>query len=152
MNTEEESSTLVSAPDYIELSRLVLEHGWRTDNGVADTIHELYVEDGVLELGPVVLRGKEAIRDWGRRIVATPPWRLIRHVCGNMHFVSDGPDAAHGTTVLTVYMVAGSDSATTLPFNVGEDHDRFVRTGDGWRLVSRRWVELFARGDALTLP
>jgi hypothetical protein len=34
---------------------------------------------------------------------------------------------------------------SALPWRVGEDHDRFVRTEHGWRLVSRRWVDLFAR-------
>jgi len=69
-----------------------------------------------------------------------------------MRFVADGPDAAEGITILTVYMVAGPGAATTLPLQVGEDHDRFVRTDDGWRLASRRWVELFSRGESLTLP
>ncbi len=69
-----------------------------------------------------------------------------------MRFVSDGPDAAEGTTILTVFMLAGEEPATTQPFSVGEDHDRFVRSEKGWRIVSRRWVELFARGDVLNLP
>ena len=64
----------------------------------------------------------------------------------------DGDNAAIGTTVLTVFMVAGSGPATTQPFSVGEDHDLFVRTEEGWRFVSRRWDELFARGDVLNLP
>jgi SnoaL-like domain len=98
------------------------------------------------------LRGREAIREWGRQLVANPPWRVIRHVCGNMRFLYDGDNAAIGTTVLTVFMVSGSGPATTAPFSVGEDHDRFVRTEEGWRFVSRRWVELFARGDVLKLP
>jgi hypothetical protein len=42
--------------------------------------------------------------------------------------------------------------SSTLPFSVGEDHDRFVRTAHGWKLVSRRWVERFSRGDVLNLP
>ena len=143
---------LVSAADHLELARLVTEHVWRTDNGRSDTLYELYVEDGVLDLPPAPLRGRQAIREWGRRLVEAPPWRAIRHVCGNMRFVADGPDAAHGTTILIVFMVAGVGPATTLPFDVGEDHDRFVRTADGWRFASRRWVELFARGDVLSLP
>ena len=142
---------LVSESDYVQLSRLVIEHAWRADQGRADTVHELYAEDGVLDVG-VPMRGREAIREWGRQLVAAPPWRCIRHVCGNMRFVADGPDHAEGITILTVFMVAGPGAATTLPFSVGEDHDRFVRTADGWRFVSRRWVELFARGDALKLP
>jgi hypothetical protein len=141
----------VSESDYVELSRLVIEHAWTVDNGRADTVHELYVDDGVLDVGTPV-RGRQAIREWGRRLVAAPPWRIIRHACSNMRFLSDGPDAAHGTSVLTVFMVVGAGSATTLPFNVGEDHDQFTRTKQGWKLVSRRWVELYTRGDALNLP
>ena len=143
---------LVSQSDYIELSRLVIEHTYRNDSGRPDTVHELYAEDGVLELQGTTLRGRQAIAEWGRQLVKNPPWRIIRHVCGNMRFVADGPDAAEGITILTVYMVAGPGSATTLPLQVGEDHDRFVRTPDGWRLASRRWVELFSRGEGLTLP
>jgi hypothetical protein len=46
---------LVNSADYIELSRLVLEHGWRTDNGQAGTIHELYADKGDLILPPTDL-------------------------------------------------------------------------------------------------
>jgi len=143
---------LVSEADYVELSRLVIEHGWRTDHGRADTVHELYVDEGELTIGPTPLRGHDSILEWGRQLVENPPWRSIRHVCGNMRFVYDGDNAALGTTVLTVFMVAGEQPATTAPFNVGEDHDRFARTGQGWKFVSRRWVELFARGDTIDLP
>jgi len=142
---------LVSETDHVGLSRLVTEHAWRVDHGRADTVHELYVDNGVLDVGTPV-RGREAIREWGRQLVAAAPWRSIRHVCANMRFVADGANAAEGTTLLTVFMVAGPGAATTVPFSVGEDHDRFVRTEQGWKLVSRRWVELFSRGDVLNLP
>jgi hypothetical protein len=142
----------VSETDHVQLSRLVTDHAWRVDNGHADTVHELYVDDGELTLPPGPVRGRDALRAWGRQIVDNTPWQTIRHVCGNLRFVYDGDNAAIGTTVLTVFMVAREQAATTVPFNVGEDHDRFVRTEQGWRLVSRRWVELFTRGDALDLP
>jgi len=143
---------LVNEPDHVELSRLVIEHAWRADNGLSDTIHELYVDDGELILPSGPIRGQEAIREWGKKIVANTPWRCIRHVCGNMRFVSLADDEAEGTTVLTVFMVAGKDASTTIPYDVGEDHDRFRRTEEGWRFVSRRWVELFSRGDRIKLP
>ena len=142
---------LVNESDHIDLSRLVIEHAWRVDHGRADTIHELYVDDGVLDVG-TPLRGRQAIHEWGRQLVADAPWRSIRHACANMRFAAVGPNAAEGTTLLTVFMVAGTAAATTLPFNVGEDHDRFVRTEHGWKFVSRRWVSLFNRGDTLNLP
>ena len=40
----------VSEMDHVQLSRLVIEHAWRIDNGHADTIHELFVDDGELTL------------------------------------------------------------------------------------------------------
>jgi SnoaL-like domain len=92
---------LVSETDHVQLSCLVTEQAWRADNAWAETIHELYVDDGELIVGPTPLRGREAILEWGRQLVENPPWRVIRHVCGNMRFVSDGPDAAEGTTILT---------------------------------------------------
>ena len=43
---------LVGEIDHVQLSRLVTEHAWRVDHGRADTIHELYVDDGELTLPP----------------------------------------------------------------------------------------------------
>ena len=143
---------IVSDTDHVQLSRLVNEHAWRVDHGRADTVHELYIDEGELTLPSGTVRGRDALRAWGREIVEAAPWHVIRHVCGNMRFVTDGPDAAHGTTVLMVYLAPQPGAATTLPFSVGEDHDRFVRTEQGWRIASRVWVELFARGDGITLP
>jgi len=143
---------LVSETDHVQLSRLVTEHAWRADNGRADMLHELYVDDGEFIAGPTHLRGRQAIYEWGRQLIEAPAWRCIRHVCGNMRFVAHGADEAEGTTVLTVFMVAGQGAATTVPWVVGEDHDRFVRTEHGWKLVSRRWVELFTRGDVVDIP
>ncbi|HEV2986160.1 MAG TPA: nuclear transport factor 2 family protein [Vicinamibacterales bacterium] len=137
----------VSGADHVELARLVTEAAWRVDLGKADTLHELFVDDGELVMGQTVLRGRNAIEAWGHGLVDAQTYRCIRHVCGNMRFVHDGPDAARGITVLTVFMVAGNAPASTLPWTVGEDHDWFVRTDQGWRIRSRRWEQLFARPE-----
>jgi SnoaL-like domain len=142
---------LVSDADYVQLSRLVVEHVWRNDNGHADTLHELYAEDGELDLGTTRLQGRKAIREWGRQVAENPPWNSIRHVCANMRFVAAGPDAAEGITALVVFMDADG-TQSSVPWNIGEDHDTFVRTKEGWRIASRRWVNLFTRGDAIDIP
>jgi SnoaL-like domain len=141
----------VSDADYTQLCRLVIEHAWRTDNGRSDTLHELWAEDGELDLGSSTLRGREAIAEWGRQLVEHPPWLTIHHVCGNMRFVADGPDTAAGSTILTVFMDADG-SRSSVPFSVGEDRDRFVRTERGWRFVFRRWINLYERGDVIAIP
>jgi hypothetical protein len=139
----------VSDADYVQLCRLVTEHVWRADNGRSDTLHELYVEDGELDLGgPTPLRGRQAIHEWGRQLAQNPPWKTIRHVCTDMRFVMDGSDSARGTMVLIVFMDPDGTQPSA-PWNIGEDHDRYLRTDEGWRIASRRWVNMFTRGDTL---
>ena len=137
---------LVSDEDHVRLSRLVTEAAWRVDLGRSDTLHELFVPDGELDLGETTMRGTEQIREWGRRVEAANTYPGIRHVASNMRFVATGEDSAEGTTVLIVFMDNDGDWATSVPWLVGEDHDRFVRTEVGWRFAHRAWVQLFSRG------
>jgi hypothetical protein len=58
---------LVSETDHVQLSRLVTESAWRADNGRAGTIHELYIDDGELVLGPTPLRGCSAMSNSCRK-------------------------------------------------------------------------------------
>jgi hypothetical protein len=139
---------LVSDADHAQLARLVTEAAWRVDFGRPETLHELFMDEGTLNVGQGVLRGREQIRQWGRDLAEAQTYQCIRHVCGNMRFVADGGDAAEGITVLTVYMNAGDGPGTTLPWTIGEDHDRFVRTDRGWRFASRYWTELFVRKES----
>jgi hypothetical protein len=141
---------LVSDDDHMQLTRLVTEFVWRVDNGKASTLDELVSDDVAIEIAGATLRGPEAVAEWGRQL-ETPPWNTIRHVVGNPRFVYDGPDAAIGTRVLTVFMDADG-TRSSAPWSVGEDHDRYVRTANGWRIASTRWVELFTRGDSIAIP
>jgi hypothetical protein len=134
-------NVLVADADHVQLSRLVIEITWRIDHERADDIDELFAEDGVLVVGDQRLEGRKQIREWGRTVVDAYPG--IRHAISNMRFVSDGHDNADGTTLVAAYMDDGT--AATVPFQVGEDIDRFVRTSEGWRFLSRRWNTLFAR-------
>jgi hypothetical protein len=139
----------VSDADHVQLSRLVDEISWRIDHQRAETVHELFLHEGALALGPdQILTGRDAIRQWGRTIDAAE-WQ-IRHVTTNARFLADGPDSACGITLVTAYMQQPGDPASTAPWAIGEDHDRFVRTSEGWRVQSRRWQELFVRPDNRT--
>jgi hypothetical protein len=39
-----------------------------------------------------------------------------------------------------------------VPWLSGEDHDRFGRIEQGWRLVPRSYINLFTRGQTITIP
>ena len=132
MPTDVMDEQLVGEADHLELARLVTEIAWRIDHGRADTVHELFADEGEMNLGQTSVKGREEIREWGRKR-ADATYRT-QHVCTNMRFVADGDDTAEGTTLLIQYRDERDGRDTTLPRAIGEDRDRFVRTAQGWRL------------------
>jgi hypothetical protein len=143
--TDSTIARLVSDADHLELSRLVTELAWRIDAGLASTAYELFASGGEIHIGSVNAVGIEAIKAWGKQLDEANVLPGIRHAVTNLRFVDDGDDRAHGTSLLTAYFVSAGKPNTTAPFAVGEDHDSFVRTDQGWRFASRTWVQLFSR-------
>ena len=105
-------------------SRLVLEHACRDNNGLYDTLHEVYVEHGEPSAGHRSSVGRPSSS--GRQMVANPPRKDIRHICATMRFVAVGPDEADGTTILVTFMDADG-TRSSVPWSVGEDHCRPFR-------------------------
>ena len=132
---------LVSDADHLELSRLVVEISWRIDHGLADTVWELFVPDGVLAANAAPLVGHVAISDWGRARAASAV--RTRHILSGMRFTDRGDGRAAGSTLLTVFVHDGDGRGPAVPSVVGEDTDEFVRTDAGWRFVSRTFEVLF---------
>jgi hypothetical protein len=133
---------LVSDPDHVSLSRLVVEIAWRIDHGQADRVWELFVPDGVLNTSGTPLAGHDAIRDWGRTRVASTV--RTRHICSGMRFTDRGGGFVSGSTLLTVFMHDGEGRGPAVPAVVGEDTDEFTRTEGRWLFVSRTFETLFA--------
>ena len=126
-----------SATDHFALTQLLTETAWRIDHGRADTVWELFTEDGEMRLGGAALRGRDAIRTWG----AERPALRTRHVHTNTRFTHTGDDTAEGVCVLTVYMDDGTGGTT--PFAITEETGHYVRTEDGWRFAARITDVLF---------
>ncbi len=136
---------LVPDADHVALERLVTEVTWRIDHGRAESISELFVSEGIMDLGETRLQGREAIHPWGILLQTDNTYPGIRHVSTNMRFVLEGNDKARGTCLVTAYVDEADGPGSTLPLVVGEDHDTFVRTEEGWRFLSRTWDPLFFR-------
>jgi hypothetical protein len=131
-------SDVVADADRQALVRLVIEAAWRLDHGPAETFGELFTEDAILDVATSELRGRDAISAWA--VGLTSSFSPIRHAVSNMRFIRSGDDSADGVTLVTIYLGDGS-----VPWSVGEEHDHFIRTSDGWRLAARQFVPLFAR-------
>src|SRR5689334_21527144 len=98
--TTAEGKHLVNDTDHVALVRLVTEAAWRVDEGKANTLHELFVDTGELDMGTRVWKGREEIQQSGRELEQAQTYKCIRHVAGNMRFVAISDDTAEGVTIL----------------------------------------------------
>jgi len=134
--------------------RLVVTNSHYLDLGDPARAAELFAEDAVWEM-PGVLRfeGRAALAEgFGGRLAAAG--RTTRHVCTNIAIDVQSPDEATGVCYLVNFRhdpASGDDEdlpPSDVPKYIGEYHDRYVRTPDGWRIAYRRADLAFSRRDA----
>ena len=130
--------------------RLITEYCRRVDFGEAAAIADLFTEDGTWEGVELRLEGRDEIRAWfTRRGELTR--RVSRHLCVNVAVDVTGPEAASSLAYMVNYRHDRRDGDAGLPVPgdvpkfVGELHDTFRRTDEGWRFSSRRVVLAFLR-------
>lgn len=149
MTTEAEWQQLA---DERACERLIMRYTHLVDGGRAVEIADLFTEDGVWRTDEFAMDGQEEIRaGFGRRQGVTR--RQSRHVCTNVIVDVDG-DRATGLCYLVNYRhdstsgVAEHPAPADVPKFVGEYHDTFVRTPDGWRFQDRYCDMVFVRPSA----
>ena len=127
--------------DERSCERLIVEYTHLVDFGNAPGIAELFTRDGVWRTDTFAMEGQDEIRaGFERRQGVTR--RQSRHVCTNVQVRVDG-DRATGLCYLVNYRhdsetgVAEMPAPADVPKYVGEYHDTFVRTDDGWRFEDR---------------
>lgn len=125
----------VDAHTRSEILDLTIEHAYRLDHGMSDTLFELYAIDGeMLGLPPKDLIGKEAVRLWGVERVKLQ--RISRHVETNHRLVwKDG--VLTGTVLATVYRSDTDDTTNTSPFMIGDYEDVYVQEDGQWKIRQR---------------
>jgi SnoaL-like domain len=108
--------------------RLVVDFAYFGDRREYESLGALFTENGTM-IRPTgnVLSGRESIV---RSYKSTPAERITRHVCTNIRIVVESVDQARGMTYVVVYSKNGNP-------RVGEFEDEFMRTAEGWRIVSR---------------
>ncbi len=128
-----------------DLVAAVAQRGDRRDlQGAA----ELFADDGVWVRGGRPYEGRAGVIDSYNRIPAT---QFTRHMSANcVVTVLDADHAEAVTYYLAFHHDPGLVEATfplplDPPFSLGEWHDRFVRTAEGWRIARRETKRLFER-------
>lgn len=131
---------------------LITEYTHLVDFGNAPGIADLFTDDGVWRSDDFAMNGRDEIRaGFERRAGVTR--RQSRHVCTNIAVTVDG-DTATGLCYLVNYRhdsetgQAEKPAPAGVPKYVGEYHDQFVRTDDGWKFVDRYCSMTFVRPSA----
>lgn len=120
-----------------ECSRLIAAYAYFVDRREYVDLANLFTEDGVLDRGGKVTSGRDTIlaamheRDEN---VAT------RHMNGTPFFTAVTSTEARAVTYMLMYVVDGTDEGPNMvpgTTGLGEFHDHFIHTPDGWRLSER---------------
>jgi hypothetical protein len=130
--------------------RLIVRYCQLVDFGNATQIADLFCEDGEWHGVDLDLQGRDQIRAWfSERQQLTR--RVSRHLCTNVAVDVLSGDEARSLCYMVNYRHDSRDGDPQLPVTlevpkfVGELHDRFRLTADGWRFQSRTVELAFVR-------
>lgn len=126
--------------DRLAIADLLTEFGWRVDHGKADTVAELFMEDGFISTPRFELRGRDAI-DKHFRARAGGDERITRHVWTNLKLTRMDKQKVKAETIVQTYVAHGNTPDAARELVVGDSIDIVERDTDGhWRFAERRLV------------
>ncbi len=128
-----------------DCARLAIAYAVLVDAFRHDEFGALFADDAELVVprgtfkGPAAIQGAMEARD--RAIVS-------RHVMTNVLVTVESPTTASGTAYLTLYKGTPPAGKTVVkgaaPMSMGQYHDRYVKTKNGWRIARREVIWHFA--------
>ena len=131
-------------PGIVEACRnLVMDYAIHRDGGNHDAYAALFTEDATLSVLGETFAGRTAIHN---RVAMAKDAPATRHLMSTVRITPHGNDRATGISYATVYVAPASDGVIDVEgfAAIGEYHDTFRRTDDGWKIASRR-LELAMR-------
>lgn len=145
-----DAAVLRRVSDELEIRNAVARLAHLADTATIDELDQyvaLFTEDGTWAvLGGGLLPAQER-RGRGEIIVAARDRRLAgiqgpgtssRHIISTIAVVFDSPDRAQVRSYLQVFRDTMTDHPT--PAGVGEYHDTFTRTPEGWKIQRREVI------------
>jgi ketosteroid isomerase-like protein len=139
--------------DERDISRLMVDYCRFVDFGEAGRVPALFTDDGVWQAAGVDCRGRDAMAAmFAKR--ETLSRRTSRHVITNVSIDVTGDEATAVSYLINYRHDTNDDSPAVTPAPIadpkfmGEYHDTFRRTAEGWRFASRRCDLAFLRRAA----
>ena len=131
-----------------ECGRLIIALVHHSDHGDLQDAVELFTNDATWVRGGTPYTGHDQMLD---SFAGQSKTAVTRHFTSNIRIMVADENNASG---VCYYMAMRHDPETTdaelplpvnLPFSMGEYHDKFVRTPDGWRISHRVIKRIFQR-------
>jgi hypothetical protein len=137
---------------WVALHDLAHEFAYLVDFGPAETIADLFAEDGWYAWGEKRSVGREAIRETYRQRAARGT-RTARHLCTNLRISMVGDHEARGQSIWLIFAEDGPPPHPAVPLLVADVHDVYVRRDGRWLFQSRQLDDVFvAPGRTPVLP
>jgi len=129
---------------YRDCANLVTDYAYFRDRFDAVEFSNIFTEDASLSVGSQTWEGRDNIR---ARIEGLDKSGTIRHLMSTIRIEPIDDLHATGVSYATIYTsTAGSNSTEGFAI-IGEYHDSFVLTDDGWRISSRELKPVFSYED-----
>jgi hypothetical protein len=128
------------------LHDLVNEFAYLVDFGPADTIADLFAEDGWYAWGEKRAVGREAIRDTYRQRAARG-LRTARHLTTNLRLSMVSDHEARGQSIWLIFAEDGPPPHPAVPLLVADVSDVYVRQDGRWVFRSRQLADVFVAPD-----
>lgn len=126
---------------YWACSNLVTDYAYHRDQFNAKEFANLFTEDASLTVVNQTWEGRANIE---KRIEDLKTGSTIRHEMSTIRIVPIDADHATGVSYATIYSApAGATSVSGFTL-MGEYHDEFVRTAEGWKFSKRVLVSKYS--------
>nr|WP_254911532.1 nuclear transport factor 2 family protein [Sphingomonas sp. CDS-1] len=141
---------MIEDPDFSfeirsSCSALIADYAYYVDHREFDKAVALFTEDGRIERPDLISDGRKEIEEnWASR----PTSVVTCHICSPPSFREIAQDRATAVTYFTLYHLHHTGSGPAPmgdPIALGEFHDVFVTTQQGWRFKSRKVIAVLKR-------
>ncbi|MDG2501130.1 MAG: nuclear transport factor 2 family protein [Porticoccaceae bacterium] len=139
------TTTTQNFADHLEIQQVINLYASAIDKHQWSALESVFTEDAeadFIELG--VFKGRQTISDLISSVLTQ--CSVTQHLLGNINIEVEG-DTASASCYLSALHVGRGDYATETMTVWGEYKDKLVRTSDGWRIVHRTLVSMYAEGD-----
>ena len=129
---------------YRDCINLVTDYAYYRDRFDAIGFSNLFTEDASLKVGNGTWEGRSNIR---ARIEGLDSSGSIRHLMSTIRIQPVDALNATGVSYATIYTAAAGSNSTEGFAIIGEYHDSFVLTDDGWKISNRELRSVFSYED-----